>query len=117
MRKYLKLQSVVREIYLLEGGKATQIVFRNAFKRKLFGEPLSVTYYNSLFVPPPKNEDSWHFLNEFPSDLSAVKPEDSIGTYWRKLYSNDGNFILIPQQASFIHTEILVLPSPRRAKS
>lgn len=72
MRKYLKLQSVVKEIYLLEGGKATQIVFRNAFKRKLFGEQLSVTYYNSLFVPPPKTEDSWKILNEFPEGLTEV---------------------------------------------
>jgi hypothetical protein len=72
MRKYLKLQSVVREIYLLEGGKATEIVFRNAFKRKLFGEPLSVTYYNSLFFSPAKTEDSLRILNEFPEDLTEV---------------------------------------------
>jgi hypothetical protein len=50
--KYMKTQTTVREIYLLEGGKATQIVFENQLKRKLFGEILSSTYYNSMFVTP-----------------------------------------------------------------
>ena len=108
MRKFLRLQSVVREIYLLEGGKATQIVFRNAFKRKLFGEPLSVTYYNSLFVPPPPNQDSWKVLHQFPKDLSTVAPSHLTGAYWQKFYSNDGNCILVPQNFDFMHAEIMV---------
>jgi hypothetical protein len=33
----MKTQTTVKEIYLLEGGKATEIVFENLFKRKLFG--------------------------------------------------------------------------------
>ena len=36
----------------LEGGKATEIVFENQLKRKLFGEVLLNTYYNSIFVSP-----------------------------------------------------------------
>jgi len=36
----------------LEGGKATQIIFQNQFKRQIFGEILQNTYYNSLFVTP-----------------------------------------------------------------
>lgn len=54
-RKFMTNHTVVKEIYLLEGGKATEIVFMNQSKRKLFGEILSKTYYNSLFVHP-KNE-------------------------------------------------------------
>lgn len=50
--KYMKTQTTVREIYLLEGGKATEIVFENQLKRKLFGEVLLNTYYNSIFVSP-----------------------------------------------------------------
>lgn len=115
MRKFLRLQSVVREIYLLEGGKATQIVFRNAFKRKLFGEPLSATYYNSLFVPPPPDQDSWKVLHAFPKDLSTVSPQHLTGAYWKKFYSNDGNSILVPQNFDFMHAEIMVTsPGLRR---
>ena len=36
-RRFLRNQSIVHEIYLIEGGKATEIVFKNKVKRKLFG--------------------------------------------------------------------------------
>lgn len=36
-RRVLRNNSVVKEIYLLEGGKATRIVYRNQMKRKLMG--------------------------------------------------------------------------------
>lgn len=51
-RRVFRNQNVVKEIYLLQGGKASEIVFQNSLKRKLFGEILSNTYYNSLFFQP-----------------------------------------------------------------
>lgn len=74
----------------------------------MFGEPLSSTYYNSLFVPPPETEDSFKFLNDFPKDLEDPSLKRHKSAYWRKLYSNDSNIILIPQKYEFMHTEIMV---------
>jgi hypothetical protein len=88
MRKFLKNQNIVKEIFLLEGGKATQIVFQNQLKRKLFREPLQNTYYNSLFVPPKENEDQFKILHEFPKDLEALDMSSQFGKYWKKYYSN-----------------------------
>jgi hypothetical protein len=82
----------------------------------MFGEPLSNTYYNSLFVTPRENEDAFKVLNEFPRDLQQIAPNSQVGAYWRKLYSNDGNTILIPQNYEFMHTEILVSHSRRRTR-
>lgn len=45
-------QNLVREIYLLENGEATEIWFANRKKRRLFGEEEKKVYYNSLFVEP-----------------------------------------------------------------
>ena len=36
-KRYLRNSHVVREIYLMEGGKAAEVVWRNQLKRKLFG--------------------------------------------------------------------------------
>lgn len=88
MGKYLKNQNIVKEIYLREGGKATEIVFQNQLKRKLFREPLQNTYYNSLFVPPKETEESWKILSEFPKDLTSATMKGRFGSYWKKQYSN-----------------------------
>lgn len=88
MRKYLKNQNIVKEIYLREGGKATEIVFQNQLKRKMFCEPLQSTYYNSLFVPPKETEENWKILSEFPKDLKSAKMKSQFGSYWKKQYSN-----------------------------
>jgi len=37
-RKFLRNHNIVKEMYLLEGGKATQVIFQNQLKRKMFGE-------------------------------------------------------------------------------
>ncbi len=100
-RKFLRNQSVVKEIYLLEGGKATQIVFMNQFKRKLFGEVLEKTYYNSLFVHPKESERLK--INLFPSSTEELPSSRGLFNYWKKYYSNENNLLLIPQKYEFMH--------------
>ena len=68
-RRFLRNHAIVKEIYLLEGGKATKIIYQNTFKRKLFGEPTEETYYNSIFSRPRDEEDNsllthWDFPEE-----------------------------------------------------
>lgn len=116
-RKFLKNHNIVREIYLLEGGKASQVVFQNQLKRKLFGETLENTYYNSIFVAPKEEGERFVSMNELPRELEKVEAGLVVGSYWRKSFSNDDNYLLIPKNYEFMHTEIMVGLPPLRTRS
>lgn len=103
-QKFLKNQAIVKEIYLLEGGKATQIVYQNSLKRKLFREPLDEIFYNSIFAPPKISEEENLNPTEFsfPEDTSKIT-QNMMFSYWKKRFSNDQNIIIIPTNYNYMN--------------
>lgn len=51
-KRYQWNQSIVDQIYLLQSGSTTEVHFADKTRRKLFGEPETSTYYNSIFADP-----------------------------------------------------------------
>ena len=51
-KRYQWNQSIVDQIYLLQSGSTTEVHFADETRRKLFGEPETSTYYNSIFADP-----------------------------------------------------------------
>ena len=113
-RKYFRNSQVVKQIFLMEGGKASEIVFRNQTKRKLFGQPASQLYYNSLFSKPPENELDSRLSNELPKELLQIPMQQMVGPYWVKSYSNDKNILLIPKK--FKHMDRTILQEVMQGK-
>lgn len=70
-KRYQWNQSIVHEIYLLQSGSTSEVHFADKTRRKLFGEPLTRTYYNTIFADPiqREKEDVLPNYNPFPENI------------------------------------------------
>lgn len=113
-RKCSQNQNIVSEIYLLEGGFATEVVYNNELKRKLFQEQQTIVLSNSVFGIT----DEWNPLasRTFPTTKKELQNKKLLEECWRKNYSNNDTYLLIPKSYEFMRENLMVVSMIFRLK-